>query len=98
LHEKPDGETASQSQTAAADFTSPTSAIRISPVPVEPPEALLDRRLKSRRERHGGDALEDLARRSSSTTTARRTRGRVQYLVEKIYERAGLRAALPKQR
>jgi site-specific recombinase XerD len=67
-------------------------------IPVEPAlEALLDRYLESRVERHGADVVEDpAAPLFVHYNGTRLTRGRVQYTVEKIYERAGLRAAVPK--
>lgn len=59
-------------------------------------ESVIDRYLASRADRHGEDALED----PSSPlfvnyAGTRMTRGQVQYLIEKIYTRAGLRGAIP---
>jgi integrase/recombinase XerC len=67
-------------------------------IPVEPAlEELIDRYLQSRAERHGAEALEKPpAPLFVHYDRTRMTRGRVQYLVEKIYERAGLRSAVPK--
>ena len=67
-------------------------------IPIEPAlEALLDRYVASRTERHGEDSLEDpAAPLFVHNDGTRLTRGRVQYLVQRIYQRAGLRAAVPK--
>jgi site-specific recombinase XerD len=67
-------------------------------IPIEPAlEALIDRYLESRTGRHGGESLENprspLFVHYDGT---RLTRGRIQYLVERVYERAGLRSAVPK--
>ena len=66
-------------------------------IPIEPAlEALIDRYLQSRAERHGEQALEDpSAPLLAHYDATRLTRGRVQYTVKRIYERAGLRAAVP---
>ena len=66
-------------------------------IPVQPGlESVLDRYLQSRAERHGADALDDptaplLVHYDGSALT----RGRVQYVIEQLYRRAGLRAAVP---
>lgn len=66
-------------------------------IPIQPAlEALIDDYQRTRRERHGDDALEDphgplLVHYDATRLTA----GRVQYVVEQIYTRAGLRSAVP---
>jgi integrase/recombinase XerC len=88
-------------------ITGPTGARRLQvtgkgnkdrAIPIEPAlEALLHRYLESRSKRHGDDALEDpAAPLFVHYDGTRLTRGRIQYLVQRIYERAGLRAAVPK--
>ena len=60
-------------------------------------ESLIDHYLGSRAERHGDDALDDCkAPLFVHYDGTRLTNARVQYLLERIYERAGLRAAVPK--
>jgi site-specific recombinase XerD len=66
-------------------------------VPIEPAlELLIDRYLASRAERHGADTLEDpdspLFVHYDGT---RLTNARVQYVIERLYARAGLRSAVP---
>ena len=66
-------------------------------IPLQPGlEAVLERYLDSRQERHGEDALKDpsaalLVHYDDSPLT----RGRVQYVIEQLYRRAGLTAAVP---
>ena len=66
-------------------------------IPVEPAlEAVIDRYLQSRAERHGAETLEKPAEPLFVHYDGTRlTHGRVQYLVEKIDERAGPRSAVP---
>ena len=66
-------------------------------IPVQPGlESVLDRYLQTRAERHGADSLDDptapLLVHYDGTAL---TRGRVQYVIEQLYRRAGLRAAVP---
>jgi site-specific recombinase XerD len=88
-------------------ITGPTGARRLQvtgkgnkdrAIPIEPAlEALVHGYLESRLKRHGDDALEDRAAPLFVHYDGTRlTRGRIQYLVQRIYERAGLRAAVPK--
>lgn len=66
-------------------------------IPIQPAlESLIDAYQQTRRERHGDKALEDphaplLVHYDGTRLTA----GRVQYVVEQIYRRAGLRSAVP---
>ena len=67
-------------------------------IPIEPAlEALLDRYLESRIERHSAESLENpAAPLFVHYDGTRLTRGRIQYQIERVYKRAGLRAAVPK--
>lgn len=67
-------------------------------IPIEPTlEALIDRYLGSRIERQGEESLENPGSALFVHYDGTRlTRGRIQYLIERIYERAGLRSAVPK--
>ena len=57
---------------------------------------VLDRYLHSRAERHGADALNvPTAPLLVHYDDSALTRGRVQYVIEQLYRRAGLRAAVP---
>jgi integrase len=66
-------------------------------IPLQPGlEGVLERYLHSRAERHGPDALKDpaaalLVHYDGSALT----RGRVQYVIQQLYRRAGLTAAVP---
>jgi site-specific recombinase XerD len=66
-------------------------------IPLQPGlEAVLERYLHSRTERHGPDALTDpAAALLVHYDNTPLTRGRVQYVIEQLYRRAGLTAAVP---
>lgn len=66
-------------------------------IPIQPAlEALIDDYQRTRRQRHGDDALEDPhAPLLTHYDATRLTAARVQYVVEQIYKRAGLRSAVP---
>jgi len=66
-------------------------------IPVQPAlEAVIDAYLATRAERHGEDALRDpSAPLFVHYDGSRLTRGRVQYLIDKLYRRAGIRSAVP---
>jgi site-specific recombinase XerD len=66
-------------------------------IPIAPGlEAVIERYLKTRQARHGDDALNDpTAPLLVHYDNTELTRGRVQYVIEQIYRRAGLRAAVP---
>ena len=66
-------------------------------IPIQPGlEELIDAYQHTRRERHGEDAVEDpRAPLLVHYDATRLTPARVQYVVEQIYKRAGLRAAVP---
>ncbi|HEX8159258.1 MAG TPA: tyrosine-type recombinase/integrase, partial [Solirubrobacteraceae bacterium] len=66
-------------------------------IPLQPGlEAVLERYLDSRQERHGEDALKDpAAALLVHYDNTPLTRGRVQYVIEQLYRRAGLTAAVP---
>jgi integrase/recombinase XerC len=66
-------------------------------VPIEPAlESLIDRYLESRAERHGAEVLEDPgAPLFVHYDSSRLTNARVQYVIERLYARAGLRSAVP---
>ena len=87
-------------------LTGPTGARRLQvtgkgkrdrSIPVQPGlESVLDRYLETRAERHGAESLDDptaplLVHYDGSALT----RGRVHYVIEQLYRRAGLRAAVP---
>jgi integrase/recombinase XerC len=66
-------------------------------IPLQPGlDSVLERYLDSRQERHGSDALTDpAAALLVHYDNTPLTRGRVQYVIEQLYRRAGLRAAVP---
>jgi len=66
-------------------------------IPIQPAlEQILDAYQHTRRERHGDDALQDPhAPLLVHYNATRLTAARVQYVVEQIYHRAGLRSAVP---
>jgi site-specific recombinase XerD len=66
-------------------------------IPLQPGlEAVLERYLDSRRERHGSDALTDpAAALLVHYDNTPLTRGRVQYVIEQLYRRGGLSSAVP---
>ena len=66
-------------------------------VPIEPSlEVVVDRYLESRRERQGASLEDPSAPLFVHYDGTRLTRRRVQYLIEKVYDRAGLRSAVPR--
>ncbi len=87
-------------------ITGPTGARRLQvtgkgkkdrSIPIQPGlESVIDRYLDSRAQRHGDDALSNpnapLLVHYDGTAL---TRGRIQYVIERLYRRAGLRAAVP---
>ena len=66
-------------------------------IPIQPGlESILDRYLATRVQRHGADALnKPTAPLLVHYDDTQLTRGRVQYVIEQLYRRAGLRAAIP---